>query len=433
MPSGWKRKVKRPGYEALLADIKAGKIDALIVQHLDRLTRQARENVALVDAFEAANLYSIESINGMRIDLRTADGQKYFRDIGSAAQYESHRKAERLQDKHRRLAEEGMFSGGRRPYGYVIIPREERAEDGAALAICPEEAKLIREAAKRILEGETLRGLCRSMNERGAKTSTGRPWHPYFLRYLLLSPTIAGLRRFRKQPTIVRAKWPAIIDDLTHHRLNQLLLDPARRQGGSKSRVYILSGYAYCGQCGARLKTHQNNGKRAYVCSNQPDRPGCGKLAALAEPIEEYVLKDALLMANHENGHQPDAERVKELLTAKEAAEEELKELARDRYNRKVIGDLEFQAAREDPLQRIKNISQELDRVKVTPEPDWEAIWTKGMTWTITALEDPQEFAHWRTLLEATVERVIVKPVGRGRHKFTPQRVEIVYREPVAV
>ena len=68
------------------------------------------------------------------------------------------------------------------------------------------------EMARRVLAGETIRGLVMELNQRGVSTVTGRPWSPTVLRNLLLSPRIAGLRQHRGQ-VIGPAVWVKVL----HH------------------------------------------------------------------------------------------------------------------------------------------------------------------------------------------------------------------------
>lgn len=47
--SAWKRSVRRPGWETLLARVEAGESDGIVVWHTDRLFRQPRDVEALID------------------------------------------------------------------------------------------------------------------------------------------------------------------------------------------------------------------------------------------------------------------------------------------------------------------------------------------------------------------------------------------------
>ena len=77
-----------------------------------------------------------------------------------------------------------MSGGGTRPYGYASDRRTVR----------PGEAAVIREAATRLLAGESIRSICTALNERGERTVTGAEWTQQTLRRMLASARISGQR-----------------------------------------------------------------------------------------------------------------------------------------------------------------------------------------------------------------------------------------------
>jgi hypothetical protein len=144
--------------------------------------------------------------------------------------------------------------GGSRPFGYKII-RHDQGEGArrrwriVGEELKPAEAELIKEAAKRMLNGESLRSIAMDWNKRGITTvgaSSTKPkdgrtdqdrrarvWHGSMIRRILVSPRIAGLREHHgevitKDGEPVKAAWPEIISRETHDRLVGLLKDPRR-------------------------------------------------------------------------------------------------------------------------------------------------------------------------------------------------------------
>jgi len=71
-------KAARPGYQQMIADIRAGRIDALVVFRLDRLGRSSRELIMLVDELETRGI-AVFSLNE-NLDTTTPIG-KAVRDI----------------------------------------------------------------------------------------------------------------------------------------------------------------------------------------------------------------------------------------------------------------------------------------------------------------------------------------------------------------
>jgi site-specific DNA recombinase len=88
-------------------------------------------------------------------------------------------------------------------------------------------ASALRDAAERILRGETLYSVVREWQNRGIRPVVSGQWTVATLAGILSSPRLAGLRQWqgKKYP----AQWPAIIDTDTHERLAKLLADRPRR------------------------------------------------------------------------------------------------------------------------------------------------------------------------------------------------------------
>jgi site-specific DNA recombinase len=108
----------RPAYRRLLADLKAGQRDAVIVWHLDRLHRQPKELEEFFDVCDAANVRHLASVTG-DVDLATHDGRFMARILGAVARKSSDDMSRRIQRKLLERAEAGKPTmGGDRPYGY---------------------------------------------------------------------------------------------------------------------------------------------------------------------------------------------------------------------------------------------------------------------------------------------------------------------------
>ncbi|WP_326640639.1 recombinase family protein [Streptosporangium sp. NBC_01755] len=166
-----------------------------------------------------------------------------------------------------------------RPYGY--------AED--RVTVIDKETEVIREAARRLLAGESLSSVCRDFRTREITTPTGGHWIPTTLHRLLASARISGRREHTPRSTsettrpllgeiVADAVWPAIISATDSDRLSSLLSDPARdfRAQAATGRTYLLSGILRCGRCGRRMNGRPRSGVPRYVCPNVPGTAACG-------------------------------------------------------------------------------------------------------------------------------------------------------------
>jgi DNA invertase Pin-like site-specific DNA recombinase len=280
---------KRPEYLRMLADIKAGRIDSVIVWHHDRLHRRPIELENFFQIIDKAGVASnIRAVTG-NSDLGTGDGIFMARLLGAVAAKESEDKRRRIKRKNDEKAAAGLpVNSGRRPYGYTQDQME----------IVDEEARIIRETAARRLAGESLYGLAAWLNEAGIPTAygDGRRWSGVNVGRMLVRPRLAGLLTHRGE-VVGEAKWPAILTREQHEALKMVNRNALRSPGAHRTaRRYLLgTGILVCGRCGGRLVSHSGDKDRPhrYICPSRPDR-GCGKLTITGPRIDNFI-RDAIL------------------------------------------------------------------------------------------------------------------------------------------
>lgn len=271
---------RRDGYEQLLEAIADGTVGAVVAWHPDRLHRSPVELERFIDVVQASGC-EVATVRAGDLDLGTAAGRMTARVVGAVARHESEQKSERLRRQRAQAALAGRAHGGRRAFGY----KSGNAE------LEPAEAALLREAADRVLAGETHFKVAKDWNERGVASTTGRRWQATRLRLVLISPRIAGLR-VHKGDIVGEGQWPAIVTRAEHERLVALLRAPERRGALPRS---LLSGLLVCGHCGHRMTfSSQKRGDR-YNCHRQPGRwDRCGRISIVARYAEEAVVAAVL-------------------------------------------------------------------------------------------------------------------------------------------
>ena len=204
--------------------------------------------------------------------------------LGAVARKESETSSRRLRRKHASWRRGVVAGGGTRPYGY--------ADD--RLTMRPEEAAVVREAAARMIAGESLRSVCVDLDERGVAprravdpSDVGAP---------------AALGPYLGTPGASRAGgghavWPAIISRPHSDRLRGLLGRrrtrpfgpgppplPAHRRPAQMRPVRHPDG----------VPAPPSDGTRRYVCAQGPGFGGCGRMATIAEPVEALVAEAVL-------------------------------------------------------------------------------------------------------------------------------------------
>lgn len=419
--SAWSGKA-RPEYQRLCDDIKAGVVDGLVVWHTDRLHRHPRELEDFITLIEAAGDLTIRTVREGDVDLSNPTGRTFARILGAMARQESDNKSARLRRKHLELATAGKVSGGgNRPYGYTTD----------RLHVVPDEAAVIHEAATRALAGESLRSICEDLNSRGVTTSTGKEWSIHTMRRVLGSGRISG-RREHKGEIVADAEWPAIITAVESDRLRAAL---SRTTGstpaGRTPRRYLLTGgLLRCGRCDRPMVSRPRaDGVRRYVCASGPGYGGCGRMATVAEPVEQLVAEAVLYRLDTPElaAALADARKVNteadELATGITEDEGMLGQLATD-YADKTISHREWLTARQPIQQRIDAANRRLSRVSGTHRID-------PYVGNASALRDAWAdlpLSRQQAIIRTVLDHVVVNPAQRGRNTFDPDRFTPLWR-----
>jgi len=274
----------RPGWERVIMLAEAGEIDGVVVWHTDRLYRHPMQLEQLAVAIEHSGL-TIHTCTAGEVDLNTPSGRLAARMFGAAARQEVEHKAERQARKHTAIAEAGGWQGGRRPLGYM--------PDG--VTVNEAEAPALREAARMIMEGDSLAAVTRHVSNAWGRNVKGR-----VVRDVLTAPRIAGLRmhwpvaerqRYAKRGgektiTLTKAKWPGLITYDEWTTVKAILLDPRRRSGVGRPTKSLLGGLLSCSACGRGL----GYSTTSYKCMRSVG--GCGRVSVSTLAVERLVLEE---------------------------------------------------------------------------------------------------------------------------------------------
>jgi DNA invertase Pin-like site-specific DNA recombinase len=200
----------RPDLQRLLADIRAKKIDNVVVYKVDRLTRSLTDFAKLVELFDA-NGVSFVSVT-QAFNTTNSMGRLTLNVLLSFAQFEREVIAERVRDKVAASKRKGMWMGGGLPLGYINRDKK--------LIIVPEEADTVRWIFRSYLEAGSIGRLLQRMEEKGirskrrdlarSKIAGGLKFRTGSLRYLLRNRSYVGEILHRGQTHV--GDHEAIID-----------------------------------------------------------------------------------------------------------------------------------------------------------------------------------------------------------------------------
>src|ERR1043166_9579960 len=132
----------RPALQQLLDDIRAHRINVIVVYKVDRLTRSLADFAKLVELFDA-HAVSFVSVT-QQFNTTPSMGRLTLNVLLSFAQFEREVTGERIRDKIAASKRKGMWMGGFVPFGY-------RAKD-RTLIIDRGEAETVRLIYSRYLE-----------------------------------------------------------------------------------------------------------------------------------------------------------------------------------------------------------------------------------------------------------------------------------------
>lgn len=253
----------RESWPLVLADIESGRVDVLVLWESSRGDRELESWARLLNTCRRLGLLIHITSHDRTYDVRKARDWKTLAEEGVANAYASEETSLRIKRSKAAAAAAGR-PPGKRPFGYR---REYDSDTGELLRqiINEEQAELIREAARRILAGETTHTVAQDFNARGIPTPRGgRAWDLSQVKRIVTLPVYAG-KRVHRGEVVGDGQWPAILDELTYYACVSKLSDPARRTHRETAVTHLLSGIAV-GACGGRTVVQKNRSFLAYLC-----------------------------------------------------------------------------------------------------------------------------------------------------------------------
>ncbi len=268
----------RAGYKALLADLRAGRADAVITWHTDRLHRSPVELEEWIGVCDPRGVPT-HCVKAGPLDLSTPSGRLVARQLGAVARYEVEHQIERQKRAKLQAATEGRFRGGRRSFGY----------DADGVTVRESEATVVRELAAGVLAGRSMRALASELNGRGMTGTRGATWTGASVRDVVIKARNAALIEHDGQ-IVGPARWPAILAEDTWRAVSGVLTEPTRAPVRSHARRWLGSGIYVCGVCGLPVRIAVNSVKRggsrmaSYRCSGPAVH-----VTRAASRVDEYV------------------------------------------------------------------------------------------------------------------------------------------------
>lgn len=320
----------RPAFQLMLDDIRAGRINCVIVKDLSRFGREYIDagkyidrlfpyyGVRLIAINDNIDTITKDMSDELGITIRNLFNDNYCRDISIKT-----RSSLKVKRKN------GEFTGAFVAYGYRRSDKEHNN-----LMIDEYPASVVQDIFKWKLAGMSQDGIARKLNEQGIlspleyKRSLGMNyksgfkvkekavWTAIAVRRILTNELYVGtlIQGIRTTPNhkvktvkvndkedwcILENNHEPIVSQKTFNLVQRLLaLDT--RTSPNKDVVFSLCGLVVCGDCGNPMvrKVTTAKGKKYsyYVCSRNKDRSGCSSHRIKTEDLETAVLR---ILQNH--------------------------------------------------------------------------------------------------------------------------------------
>jgi site-specific DNA recombinase len=168
--------LKRPGMERLLTLVDERKVDTVIIDKLDRLTRSVKDLAELLERFQRRGV-SLVSV-AESLDTGSAAGRLVINIMTAVSQWEREAIGERTRDAMQHKRSNGRCVGNL-AYGYRL------SADGEHVEPEPTEQKALNHIRSLHQQGHSLRQIAASLNGQSLRTRRGSGWrHDHILRII---------------------------------------------------------------------------------------------------------------------------------------------------------------------------------------------------------------------------------------------------------
>ena len=288
----------RPALQRLLTDVRAKKVDVIVVYKVDRLTRSLADFAKLVELFDGHGV-SFVSVT-QQFNTTTSMGRLTLNVLLSFAQFEREVTSERIRDKIAASKRKGLWVGGMVPLGYKVKNRK--------VVVIKNEAERVRTIFRRYLELGSLNLLMQDLRQRKILTKVrrlssgravgGNPLTRGPLAHLLRNRFYIGEVDFKGE--VLPGEQPAILDrklfESVQRKLDEQRTNHSATRTNSES---LLIGRIFDDRGNRMTPSHaRKKGKRYRYYLSSPLIQGhaecAGSVRRVPAPEVETLVIDAV-------------------------------------------------------------------------------------------------------------------------------------------
>jgi len=258
----------RPALQQLLTDIRARRVDTVVVYKVDRLTRSLADFAKIVEVFDRHGV-SFVSVT-QQFNTTSSMGRLTLNMLLSFAQFEREITGERIRDKIAASKKKGMWMGGFPPLGYDVMDRK--------LIVNETEAETVRHILQRYLDLGSVHCLKAELDAQGIVnkirvSQSGRCWGGKPLArgalYRMLQNRIYLGEIVHKDKSYPGDHQPIVVQDLWQAVQLRLAANRIERKTGNNARGRsLLAGLLFDGEGHLMTPSHtikNGMGYRYYV------------------------------------------------------------------------------------------------------------------------------------------------------------------------
>lgn len=286
----------RPEYQKLIKDVKAKRINAVVVKKLDRLSR------SLLDFENLMTLLLENQVEFMSLresfDTSTAMGKATLRIALVFAQLEREQTSERITDVMAYRASQGMYNGGITSYGYTSVNKE--------LVPYPKEKQLVEVIFEQFTKNKSITETAKFLNKAGYRNRQSKLWDKRRINDILQNPIYIGKLQWKKE--IFQGIHQPVISEKRFYEVQEIFKNQRRIQGKSRTKA-ALQGLLFCGCCKTLMTpSHSLNRKKVkyyyYRCTStlnsEKGKRQCALRYVSFSVVEGFLLK--ILLSLSEEG-----------------------------------------------------------------------------------------------------------------------------------
>lgn len=318
--SGYKE--ARPGFQKMMEDARAGKIDLIITKSISRFARNTvtvLKSARELKGMGVGIFFELQNINTL-----SGEGELMLTILSAFAQAESEGASENAKLTNLRKFKQGIPAVRvGKCYGFSQDANGEIVLDAG-------QAFVVRKMYGLAADGVWVGRITEYLNKRGYRTASGNFWlvsdvsrilhSEIYKGAVMMQKTYLDADRVRHKNTGQRDRWyvadhhPAIVSGELWDKVQEMLAarneqrkkkKQERKRNGDSHNTYPLSGKLFCPECGALLHhKFANKGRQEYwVCSTRLKRPeeGCPGIWVPAEATEGWQIEGKSVVMESED------------------------------------------------------------------------------------------------------------------------------------